>query len=94
MNPALGARCFLMISFAARMTTFTYDGVTTATPLAVMEQGKSVDVMKSFLQVARSAERALLVDDRQHVVVEELHEPLDRAELLSLIHISRISRGR
>ena len=31
------------------MTTFTYDGVTTATPLAVMEQGKSVDVMKSFL---------------------------------------------
>ena len=42
-------RCFLMISFAARMTTFTYDGVTTATPLAVMEQGKSVDVMKSFL---------------------------------------------
>ena len=49
MNPALGARCFLMISFAARMTTFTYDGVTTATPLAVMEQGKSVDVMKSFL---------------------------------------------
>ena len=32
MNPALGARCFLMISFAARMTTFTYDGVTTATP--------------------------------------------------------------
>ena len=49
MNPALGARCFLMISFAARMTTFTYDGVTTATPLAVMEQGKSLDVMKSFL---------------------------------------------
>ena len=49
MNPALGARCFLMISFAARMITFTYDGVTTATPLAVMEQGKSVDVMKSFL---------------------------------------------
>ena len=49
MNPALGARCFLMISFAARMTSFTYDGVTTATPLAVMEQGKSVDVMKSFL---------------------------------------------
>ena len=49
MNPALGARCFLMISFAARMTTFTYDGVTTATPLAVMEQGNSVDVMKSFL---------------------------------------------
>ena len=30
MNPALGARCFLMISFAARMTTFTYDGAVVA----------------------------------------------------------------
>lgn len=34
MNPALGARCFLMISFTGRMTTFTVDGVTSATPLA------------------------------------------------------------
>ena len=25
MNPALGARCFLMISFAGQMTTFVYD---------------------------------------------------------------------
>ena len=34
MNPALGARCFLLISFTGRMTTFVYDGVTSATPLA------------------------------------------------------------
>ena len=34
MNPALAARCFLLISFAGRMTTFVYDGVTGATPLA------------------------------------------------------------
>ena len=27
MNPALGARCFLLISFAGRMTSFSYDGV-------------------------------------------------------------------
>ena len=33
MNPALGARCFLILSFGARMTVFTYDGVTGATPL-------------------------------------------------------------
>ena len=28
MNPALAARCFLLISFTGRMTTFTYDAVT------------------------------------------------------------------
>ena len=27
MNPALGARCFLLISFTGPMTTFIYDGV-------------------------------------------------------------------
>lgn len=37
MNPALGARCFLLISFAGQMTSFTYDGVTTATPLAELK---------------------------------------------------------
>lgn len=36
MNPALGARCFLLISFTGRMTTFVYDGVSGATPLAVI----------------------------------------------------------
>lgn len=39
MNPALGARCFLMVSFAGQMTSFTYDGVTGATPLALIKQG-------------------------------------------------------
>ena len=45
MNPALGARCFLLISFTGRMTTFTYDAVTTATPLAELKTGGSVDVL-------------------------------------------------
>lgn len=49
MNPALGARCFLLISFAGQMTTFTYDGVTTATPLAVLKSGGTVDVLDMFL---------------------------------------------
>ncbi|MDD7403975.1 MAG: RnfABCDGE type electron transport complex subunit D [bacterium] len=39
MNPALGARCFLMVSFAGKMTSFTYDGVTGATPLAMIKNG-------------------------------------------------------
>ncbi len=49
MNPALGARCFLLVSFAGTMTSFTYDGVTGATPLALMRNGEAVDTMKMFL---------------------------------------------
>lgn len=46
MNPALGARCFLMISFAGKMTSFvTPDGVTGPTPLAIIKNGdKALDV--------------------------------------------------
>ena len=43
MNPALGARCFLVISFASLMTNFTYDGVSTATPLAKLKAGEVVN---------------------------------------------------
>lgn len=49
MNPALGARCFLLVSFAGTMTSYTYDGVTGATPLALLKNGESVDTMKMFL---------------------------------------------
>ncbi len=50
MNPALGARCFLMVSFAGRMTSFTYDGVTGATPLALIKGGEaSPSVLSMFL---------------------------------------------
>lgn len=49
MNPALAARCFLLISFTGRMTTFTYDAITTATPLANLKAGESVDVFAMFL---------------------------------------------
>ena len=45
MNPALAARCFLMISFTADMTSFTYDGVTGATPLAVLKNGGDVGLL-------------------------------------------------
>ncbi len=39
MNPALGARCFLLISFAQLMTNFDYDTVSGATPLAQLKAG-------------------------------------------------------
>ena len=49
MNPALGARCFLLISFTGRMTTFVYDGVSGATPLALLKVGEKVNVMDMFI---------------------------------------------
>lgn len=36
MNPALGARCFLLIAFAANMTNYTIDSYSGATPLALI----------------------------------------------------------
>ena len=49
MNPALAARCFLLLSFGASMTRFVYDGVTTATPLALLKNGSSVNLKEMFL---------------------------------------------
>ncbi len=49
MNPALAARCFLLISFAGRMSAFTLDGWSGATPLAVMKEGRSVDLATMFI---------------------------------------------
>ncbi len=49
MNPALGARCFLLISFAGQMTNFVYDGVSGATPLAQLKAGETVDTMKMLI---------------------------------------------
>ncbi|MFI3212206.1 MAG: RnfABCDGE type electron transport complex subunit D [Eubacteriales bacterium] len=44
MNPALAARCFLLISFTPLMTNFECDAYTGATPLAALKAGESVDV--------------------------------------------------
>lgn len=49
MNPALGARCFLMISFAGQMTRFVYDGVTGPTPLAQLKSGEAVNTMDMLI---------------------------------------------
>lgn len=49
MNPALGARCFLLISFASRMTDFAVDGVSSATPLASLKAGETVNLLDMFL---------------------------------------------
>ena len=44
MNPALAARCFLLISVPALMTDFACDAYTGATPLAALKAGEAVNV--------------------------------------------------
>jgi len=52
-NPALAARCFLLISFANAMTIKpVVDAVATATPLGAMRAGEAVDITRMFLGTA------------------------------------------
>ena len=49
MNPALGARCFLVISFTSIMTNFNCDAYTGATPLATLKAGGEVDILSMII---------------------------------------------
>lgn len=49
MNPALAARCFLLISFPSLMTDFTCDAYSGATPLASLKAGESVNVYNMII---------------------------------------------
>ena len=58
MNPALGARCFLLISFTGPMTSFAnsryyinqgMDAISSATPLAALKAGESVNTMDMLM---------------------------------------------
>ncbi|MCR5420214.1 MAG: RnfABCDGE type electron transport complex subunit D [Lachnospiraceae bacterium] len=49
MNPALAGRCFLVICFTAEMTDFGYDGITGATPLAMIRNNEAVSVKDMIL---------------------------------------------
>ncbi len=49
MNPALGGRCFLLISFSSVVTNFAVDGYSSATPLAQMASGSSVSVVQMLI---------------------------------------------
>lgn len=58
MNPALGARCFMLISFTGPMTTFAnsryyvsqgMDTISSATPLAALKAGEGVNSMDMLI---------------------------------------------
>lgn len=48
MNPALAGRVFLFLSFSQQMTSFTYDGVTGATPLKLLKDTGNVTALKDM----------------------------------------------
>ena len=49
MNPALGARCFLLISFTSIMTNFDCDAYTGATPLAQLKEGITPNIFSMVI---------------------------------------------
>lgn len=57
MNPALAARCFLLLSFTGQMTNFSLipgaghavDTVSGATPLAALKMGEAPDLLSMFI---------------------------------------------
>ena len=51
-NPALAARCFLLISFPSAMTVYGIDGVASATPCAELAAGRVVNITSMFLGTA------------------------------------------
>ena len=48
-NPAATARIVLFLSFSSQMASFTYDGVTGATPLPGIVSGEGADLLTLFL---------------------------------------------
>lgn len=49
MNPALAARCFLLVSFAPIMANYNCDAYTGATPLANLKMGEAVNVFDMII---------------------------------------------
>lgn len=49
MNPAVAARCFLLISFGSAMTNYSADGISGATPLAAMKAGDAINISNLYL---------------------------------------------
>lgn len=52
-NPALAARCFLLLSFSNGMTNYPgFDALSSATPVALLKSGSMVNVTQMFLGTA------------------------------------------
>ena len=86
-NPALAARCFLLISFGSSMTSYAVDGVSGATPVAELMQGKAVNISSMFLGTAPgvigSSVLALLIGGLALWALEIIHGEICFSVLIS-----------
>lgn len=90
MNPALAGRCFLLISFGSVMTTYVRpDAVSSATPLADLVNGRTVDLTKMFLGtstgVIGSSAAALLIGGVYLIAIEAIAWEIPAAAFASFI---------
>ena len=88
LNPALAARCFLLISFGSAMTRYNVvDGVAGATPVADLLAGRAVNVTQMFLGTAPgvigSSALALLIGGLALWVMEIIHGEICFSVLIS-----------
>ena len=49
MNPALGARCFLLVAYTSIMTNFDCDAYSGPTPLALVKSGEDVNLLDMII---------------------------------------------
>lgn len=49
MNPAVTARCFLLISYGSLMTNYSVDAVSSSTPLAALKAGETINVTALYV---------------------------------------------
>ncbi len=99
MNPALGGRCFLVICFTARMTSFSLDGVTGATPLANIRDGSPVSLFDMFLgripgTIGEVSTVALLVGAVFLIIMDIIDFRIPCAYLISFVIFMGLFSGR
>ncbi|MCR5250975.1 MAG: RnfABCDGE type electron transport complex subunit D [Lachnospiraceae bacterium] len=105
MNPALGARCFLVLSFSRYMTDFSYhpgwasaDAVSSATPLAEVKAGGAYDVLSMFIgneggTIGETSAFALLIGGLILIFTGVISWHLSTCYLLSMLLFAAIFGG-
>lgn len=99
MNPALAARCFLLIAFAKPMTDFTVNGVSGATPLAVLKSGGSVSLPALFFgeipgTIGEVSVLALLIGAAYLLIRKVITIRIPAAYILTVLVFTMIFSGR
>ncbi len=99
MNPALAGRCFLVICFTARMTSFSLDGVTMATPLQSIRDSGAVSLFDMFIgripgTIGEVSTVALLVGAAFLIITNIIDFRIPCAYLVSFVIFIGLFSGR